>query len=144
MLKLKNLLAENMIRFGSKNLTESQKRNLQRLIEQNQNVQDLIKKLFNMLLSHVKQMIVDPQYSERVMNNNELLKEFTTTQNAIRNMLFKYEKKEFVDSIEKFNMFKQDVANLIETNKRILNYPAAVPQVEVDKLLTQIETALNV
>lgn len=34
MIKMKNLLAENMLRFGSKNLSESVKQNLQRLIEQ--------------------------------------------------------------------------------------------------------------
>lgn len=140
MIKIKNLLAENMVRFGTKNLSESE---LQRLHEQTANVQELVKKLFNLLLTHVKQMTVG-QFSDRVMNNDALLKEMANTQNAIRNMLYKYEKKEFVDSIEKFNMFKQDVANLIETNKRILNYPGAVPQAEVDKILTQIETALNV
>jgi len=31
---MKNILAENMLRFGSKNLSESDKRNLQRLMEQ--------------------------------------------------------------------------------------------------------------
>jgi len=33
MIKLQNILAENMIRFGSKNLTKSEKQNLQRLME---------------------------------------------------------------------------------------------------------------
>ena len=32
--EMKNILAENMLRFGPRNLTESEKRNLQRLIEQ--------------------------------------------------------------------------------------------------------------
>ena len=137
---MKNLLAENMVRFGTKNLSESK---LQRLHEQTANVQELVKELFNLLLTHVKQMVVG-QFSDRVMNNDVLLTEMAKTQNAIRNMLYKYEKKELVDSIEKFNMFKQDVENLIKTNERILNYPGAVPQVEVDKILTQIETALNV
>jgi hypothetical protein len=140
MIKMKNLLAENMVRFGTKNLSESK---LQRLHEQTANVQELVKELFNLLLTHVKQMVVG-QFSDRVMNNDVLLTEMAKTQNAIRNMLYKYEKKELVDSIEKFNMFKQDVENLIKTNERILNYPGAVPQVEVDKILTQIETALNV
>ena len=137
---MKNLLAENMVRFRTKNLSESK---LQRLHEQTANVQELVKELFNLLLTHVKQMVVG-QFSDRVMNNDVLLTEMAKTQNAIRNMLYKYEKKELVDSIEKFNMFKQDVENLIKTNERILNYPGAVPQVEVDKILTQIETALNV
>ena len=139
MIKMKNLLAENMVRFGTKNLSESK---LQRLHEQTANVQELVKELFNLLLTHVKQMVVG-QFSDRVMNNDVLLTEMAKTQNAIRNMLYKYEKKELVDSIEKFNMFKQDVENLIKTNERILNYPGAVPQGEVDKILTQIETALN-
>ena len=142
-MKMKNLLAENMVRFGTKNLSKSEQSKLQRLHEQTANVQELVKKLFNLLLTHVKQMVVG-QFSDRVMNNDALLKEMANTQNAIRNMLYKYEKKEFVDSIEKFNMFKQDVENLIKTNERILNYPGAVPQAEVDKILTQIETALNV
>ena len=140
MIKMKNLLAENMVRFRTKNLSVSK---LQRLHEQTANVQELVKELFNLLLTHVKQMVVG-QFSDRVMNNDVLLTEMAKTQNAIRNMLYKYEKKELVDSIEKFNMFKQDVENLIKTNERILNYPGAVPQVEVDKILTQIETGLNV
>jgi hypothetical protein len=31
---MKNILAENMLRFGPKNLTESERKNLQRLFEQ--------------------------------------------------------------------------------------------------------------
>lgn len=122
-------------------LSESE---LHGLHEQTDNVQQLVKKLFILLLTHVKQMTVGSTYSDRVLNNADLLREMVNTQNAIGNMLYKYEKRELVDSIEKFNMFKQDVANLIANNTRILNYPGAVPQAEVDKILTQIETALNV
>jgi len=38
MIRLKNILAENMLRFGSKNLSESDKRNLQRLMEATETV----------------------------------------------------------------------------------------------------------
>ena len=43
MIRLKNILAENMLRFGSKNLSESEKRNLQRLIEQDFKMPENIK-----------------------------------------------------------------------------------------------------
>jgi hypothetical protein len=41
---MKNILAENMIRFGTKNVTESERKNLQRLLEQNEDFWDPLTK----------------------------------------------------------------------------------------------------
>ena len=47
---MKNLLSENMLRFGTKNLSESQKRKLQEQTEGDEQVDDIVTNIINNIL----------------------------------------------------------------------------------------------